>query len=130
MIDDNGVARLATAGRSSIVAVPGTSIAAHSQSGLDGDIDEYRYSAPEIQWRDDGGVGKILITKESDVYGMGMVAYEVSSHHPASSGPRVGSHVSFLGLDGDCTILRGQRRTCVAQGTGWGNTSTALRLYC
>lgn len=76
LIDGNGVARLATAGRSSIVAVPGTSAAGHVQSG--GDIDNYRYSAPEIQWPEDHGMDKILITKESDVYGMGMVVYEVS----------------------------------------------------
>ena len=95
MIDDDGVARLATMGRSSIVAVPDTSIDAHSQSGLDGDIDKYRYSAPEIQWRDDRGVDEILITKESDVYGMGMVAYEVSSRRLVSSWPRAESHVNF-----------------------------------
>ena len=88
LIDDNGVARLATAGRSSFVAVPGTSIAGHSQSGLD-DIDKYRYSAPEVQWRDGNEPEKILITKESDVYGMAMVAYEASSQRPVSSGSRL-----------------------------------------
>ncbi|KAF9650321.1 kinase-like protein [Thelephora ganbajun] len=78
LIDDNGVARLATAGHSSIVAVPGTSIAGwHVQSALDGEVDDYRYSAPEIQWPEDYGMDKILITKESDVYGMAMVIYEV-----------------------------------------------------
>ena len=70
---------MANGGRSSIVAVPDTSIAGHDQSG--GDVDNYRYSAPEIQWHDDGDTDKILITKESDVYGMGMVAYEASFHH-------------------------------------------------
>lgn len=76
LIDDNGVARLATAGRSSFVAVPGTSVEGHVQSG--GGIDNYRYSAPEIQWPENHDVDEILITKESDVYGMGMVLYEVS----------------------------------------------------
>ena len=92
MVDDNGVARLATAGRSSIVAVPDTSIAAHSQSEMDGDVDKYRYSAPEVQWHDGSETEKILITKESDVYGMAMVAYEVSSHRPVSSDPRLEPH--------------------------------------
>ena len=77
---------MATAGRSSVVAVPDTSIAGHSQSGVDGDVDKYRYWAPEIQWRDDGNMDKILITNESDVYGMAMVAYEVSSNRPVSRG--------------------------------------------
>ena len=63
------------------MAVPGTSIAAHVQSGVDGDIDDYRYTAPEIISEFYEGNGdKILATKESDVYGMGMVAYEASSY--------------------------------------------------
>ena len=66
---------MSTAGRSSIVAVKGTSIASHVQSG--GEIDNYRYSAPEIQWTE---ADEILITKESDVYGMAMVIYEASSY--------------------------------------------------
>jgi len=56
-----------------------------------GGIDNYRYSAPEIQWPEDHGKDDILITKESDVYGMGMVVYEASSDHPASSDRRVKS---------------------------------------
>ena len=108
------------------MAVPGTSIAGHSQSGLDGNIDKYRYSAPEIQWRDDGGADKILITKESDVYGMAMVAYEVSSRLPVLSGPRAWSHVNLLGLDGECTILLVQRYPRVVKDTGRGNAPTGL----
>ena len=86
------------------MAVPGTSIAGHSQSGVDGDVDKYRYWAPEIQWRDDGNMDKILITNESDVYGMAMVAYEVSSSHPVSC-QRVGSYGNSLSLDGERAIL-------------------------
>jgi len=85
------------------VAVPGTSIAAHAQSG--GDIDNYRYSAPEVLWPKDHGRGKIFMTKESDVYGMGMVVYEASFHRPISSGPGVKSHVNPLGLDGEYAVL-------------------------
>ena len=69
---------MATAGRSSIVAVPDTPTPGHTQSGGNGDIDDYRYWAPEIQWPEDHGMDEILLTKESDVYGMGMVAYEAS----------------------------------------------------
>lgn len=74
--------------------VPGTSVANHVQSGQE-DIVEYRYLAPEVQWLEDNTADKgdttdkILITKESDVYGMGMVAYEASFHRMVSSGPRV-----------------------------------------
>ena len=83
MVDDNGVARLTTPGHSSIVTVPGASIVGNVRSGGDGDNN--RYLAPEIQWRDDGGTDEILITEESDVYGMGMVVYE-ASHRLVSSG--------------------------------------------
>ena len=109
LIDDDGVARLATGGRSSMVAVPDTSIAGHSQSGLDGYLDEHRYSAPETMWSADNVMDKILITKESDVYGIGMVAYQVRSHRLASSGPRVKSHFHLLGLDREHSILWVQR---------------------
>jgi len=90
-----------------MVAVPGTSVASHIQSG--GDIDNYRYSAPEIQWPEDHGADKILITKESDVYGIGMIVYEVSSHRHMSSEPRVESHLNLLGLDGEHAVLQIQR---------------------
>ena len=85
LIDDSGTARLATGGRSSIVATPGTSIAAHDQSGVDGGnaSDDYRYTEPEILSLDEsqaGNADKILATKEGDVYGMGMVVYEASNH--------------------------------------------------
>ena len=63
------------------MAAPGTSVSAHVQSG--GDIDNYRYSAPEIQWHDESdATDDTLVTKESDVYGMGMVAYEASPCRP------------------------------------------------
>ena len=92
MIDDNGVARLATAGRSSIVATPGTP--AESYEKPRGYINNYRYSAPEVRWPEDRYKDRILISKESDVYGMGMVAYEASSHPRVSSGSRVESHAN------------------------------------
>ena len=92
LIDGNGVARLVAAGCSSIVAEPGTPFVDHVQSGLGGYIDSYRYSAPEIQWYDDDSPDEVLITKESDVFGMGMVTYEASSHCPASFDPKVEAH--------------------------------------
>ena len=84
MIDDGGVARLATAGQSSIVAVPGTSTAGHVSSTLDS-IDDFRCSAPEILLPEEYGMDEVCITKESDIYGMAMVTYEAGStglRHP------------------------------------------------
>ena len=85
LIDDTGTARLATGGRSSIVATPGTSVAAHVQSAVDGGnaSDDYRYTEPEILSLDEshaGNTDRILATKEGDAYGMGMVVYEASYH--------------------------------------------------
>ena len=51
-----------------------------------GDLDNYRYLAPELHQLEDGSVGEILVTKESDMYGMGMVIFEVRSHYLATSG--------------------------------------------
>ena len=63
------------------MAVPGTSIAGHIQSVVDGDSDDFGYTAPEIALPEDfGNVDNTLATKEGDVYGIGMVAYEASSH--------------------------------------------------
>jgi hypothetical protein len=50
---------------------------------VDGNIDDLRYTGPEIVWPEEfypDSVDKILVTKESDIYGMGMVAYEVRFH--------------------------------------------------
>ena len=87
MIDDGGNARLANGGHSSIVAVPGAPFASYLQSSVEGDLGDRRYLAPEIQWPEDYGMVKPLITKESDIYGMGMVIYEASSYKPVSPWP-------------------------------------------
>ena len=48
---------------------------------VDGDSDDFGYTAPEIALPEDfGNVDNTLATKEGDVYGIGMVAYEASSH--------------------------------------------------
>ena len=92
-----------------------------------GEIDNYRYSAPEIQWPEDHDMGHILITKESDVYGMSMIVYEASSHLPVSSSPMVESHLDLLGLDRKGAVLRAQRYRCTVKDTGWGNSQKTLR---
>jgi len=66
-------------------------------------------------------------TKESDVYGMGMVIFEASSHHPVSPGSRVKSQVDLLGLDREQAVLQVHRRHCIVESTGWGISSAALR---
>ena len=96
-------------------------MANHIQSGLD-ETNGCRYLAPELQWLED--TDKILITKESDAYGMGMVAYEASFHRLVSSGPGVKSHVNFPGPDGEHSILRAQQYRCVSKDTSGGDTST------
>ena len=50
-------------------------------------LDEFRWrwAAPELQRPDEYDMAKVVATKPSDVYGMGMLIYEVSHHN--SSGP-------------------------------------------
>jgi len=85
------------------VTEPNASIAGQVQPG--GDLDSYRYSAPELHQLEGGSVDEILITRESDMYGMGMVIFEVSSSCSARSGVRVELHVNLLGLDGGHAVL-------------------------
>ena len=79
MIDNDGNARLAIGGHSSIVAVHGTPFAGYLQSSVEGDLSDQRYLAPELQRLEDYGMDKLLITKESDIYGMAMVISKARS---------------------------------------------------
>ena len=87
LIDGGGNARLAIGGHGSIVAVPGIPVADCLQSSLEEDPRGYRYLAPEIQWPEEHGTDKILVTKESDIYGMAMVVYEARFYKTISCGP-------------------------------------------
>lgn len=77
LIDDHGAVRLAAAGRYSIMAGPGNSGSGEGYEETGVYANKHRYSAPETLWPEDHGMLEILMTKESDVYGMSMVAYEV-----------------------------------------------------
>ena len=46
----------------------------------------WRWAAPELQRPDEYEMSKVVATKPSDIYGMGMVIYEVSAvtHSPSS----------------------------------------------
>ena len=91
---------MSTGGRSSIVAVPNTSVADHKQSTLDVDPFDYRYVAPEVQWPEYYHRDEVLITKQSDVFEMAMVIYEASPYR-GLSGPVVQAHPRFPGLIGE-----------------------------
>ena len=94
LIDNGGNARLASGGHSSIVAVPGTPFADYLQSSVEGDLGDCRYLAPEIQWPEIYGADKAFITKESDMYRIAMVIYEVRSYKPIS--PGLGSNLTLI----------------------------------
>lgn len=79
------------------MAALGTSIAGGGQPAFDGEVDNSRYSAPEIQRPVDYGLDRILLTKESDVYGMAMVIYEVRLYPSVSSSPTVRFDANLLG---------------------------------
>jgi hypothetical protein len=96
------------AGRSSLVPTPDTSFAGH-QSSLEENLDGHRYLAPEIQWPEDYNMEKVVVTKESDVYGMAMVIYKARSHRSIPPSRKFVSHVNFLGFDGEKSLRRLQR---------------------
>lgn len=100
------------------------------QSGLNENISDHRFVAPEIQWpeeHDAGRTDKILVTKESDVYGIGMVVYTVSFHRLVSSGPRVKSHVDLLpGPNGERAVLRMQQYYDVGKDSGRGTSPKTI----
>ena len=109
-----------------MVAEAGTSTAGHPQSEVDGNDGKYRYSAPEM-WPDEDSMTKHLTTKESDVYSMGMIAYQVSSDRLVSFSPPVKSHVNLQGPDGERAILRVQRYYCTAEDKFRGKSPKARR---
>ena len=76
------------------MAVPGTPFADYLQPSVEGDLGDCRYLAPEIQWPEDYGTDKILMTKESDIYGIAMVIYEARSYKSISPGP--GSNLTSI----------------------------------
>jgi len=45
----------------------------------------WRWAAPELQRPDEYDMSKAVATKPSDIYGMGMVIYEVGPHNPFAS---------------------------------------------
>ena len=81
------------------MAVPGTPLAGYFQYSLKGNLGGNRYLAPEIQWPEDYGTDEVIVTKESDVFGMAMVIYEARSYK-SSRLDRIKSHVNSLGLGG------------------------------
>lgn len=90
------------------MAAPGTSISGHVQSAFAGDDGDFRYAAPEVGWPEDYGMDEVMITKESDVYGMAMVFYEARFHQLVLSDLKVKAHVNIPGLDGDQAVQRSE----------------------
>ena len=79
LIGGDGQARIANAGHSRIVSTA----FANSETPIASDpvaLHEFRWrwSAPELQQPDVYGMQSVIATKPSDIYGMGMVIYEVS----------------------------------------------------
>ena len=90
MIDDDGNARLAIAGRGPVVDDPGTPFA------WDRGLDNYRYLAPEIRFPKAYDMNEVSITKECDTYGMAMVIYEARYNRPVYL-TEAKPHVNILG---------------------------------
>ena len=90
--------------------------------------DNCRYAAPEIlQARYRVGSSRVTATKESDVYGMGMVIYEASFQDPTESDSSNQSHMSFLGPSREGAILWAQQLHYGAKCMRRGNSPETLR---
>ena len=126
-MDDNGIARLATGGRTFFVTPIGSPLVENPPYRWGDHTPDLRFRAPEVQWPEEHAVEKIdevAVTKESDVYEAAMVVYEASSHSLASSNLRI--RPQLLGLDEKNPILQMERYRDVGEDTNWGTSSTTL----
>ena len=82
-IGDSGRACIANTGHTSIAPIGFATSKSNIASGT-WLLDElrWRWAAPELQRPDEYGAAKVVATKPSDIYGMGMVIYEVSPRNP------------------------------------------------
>ena len=83
LIGDDGQACIANTGHTSIAPTGFTISKLNIASGT-WSLNElrWRWAAPELQRPDEYGMSKVVATKPSDIYGMGMVVYEVSYCNP------------------------------------------------
>lgn len=126
-MDDSGVARLATGGRTFFATPVGSPLVEHPPYRWGDHTPDLRFRAPEVQWPEEHAVEKIdevAVTKESDVYEAAMVVYEASSHSPVLSNLRI--RPQSLGLDEKNPILQMERYCDVGEDTNRGTSSKTL----
>lgn len=82
LVGDNGQAFIANTGHTSIAPIAFGTFKNNLTAGTMS-LDElrWRWAAPELQQPDEYDLPKVVATKPSDIYGMGMVIYEVSFFH-------------------------------------------------
>ncbi|KAF9650320.1 kinase-like protein, partial [Thelephora ganbajun] len=78
LIGDSGQACIANTGHSTIAPIGFAASKSNTASGTVS-LDEFRWrwAAPELQRPDEYNMPKVVATKPSDIYGMGMVIFEV-----------------------------------------------------
>ena len=81
LIGDNGQACIANTGHTSVASIGFATFRSGVASGTMS-LDEFRWrwAAPELQRPDEYDMSKVVATKASDIYGIGMVIYEASPH--------------------------------------------------
>lgn len=78
-VGDNGQACIANTGHSRIAPIGLAALKSNVASGtMSLEQLRFRWAAPELQRPDEYAMSKVVATKPSDIYGMGMVIYEVS----------------------------------------------------
>lgn len=126
-MDDSGTARLATGDRTFVFTPVGSPLVEHPPYRWGDHTPDLRFRAPEVQWPEEHAVEKIdevAMTKESDVYEVAMVAYEVSFHRLASSSLRI--RPQLLGLDEENPVLQMERYRDAGEDTGRRTSSKTL----
>lgn len=79
---DNGHAFIANTGHTSIAPIAfGTFKNNFTAGTMSLNEFRWRWAAPELQRPDEYGLPRVIASKPSDIYGMGMIIYEVSTRN-------------------------------------------------
>lgn len=92
-IDDHGTARIAGFATATIILQPDIAL-----EDIDGSVESNvsRWCSPEILHPGGFGLTKARVTKASDIYAFGMLAYEVGPTFPDGTLMLLSRHLGFL----------------------------------
>lgn len=134
---DNGQACIANTGHANIAPISFATYKSGITLGtMSLDACRWRWAAPELQRPEEYDMSRVVVTKSSDIYGMGMVIYEVSPRNsfPSSSfsTPQVLTHEPPFREYNDTAVLteiqNGNRPSKPANAASLGITGSIWML--